>query len=164
MELIDLVGHREGAGQRLIVENAAIQLEAEQVLQILSADVYALARERKLTPLIARACEWDLAVGRRLAAQLAQDDRRLVLLLRGATGESGGDYLQRMTHHLDWQCLVELFGEDALVARIEALPRGIEARVDPRGRAAVKQARLHAKVLQGPEVALRREADDSEDA
>jgi len=161
MELIDLVGHREGAGQRLIDENAAIQLEAEHVLQILSADVDALARERKLTPLIARACEWDLAVGRRLVAQLVQDDRRLLALLRGATGESGGDYLERVTHQLDWELLAALFGEDALVARIEALPRGIEARVDARGRAAVTQARLHAKVLQGPEAGSRRRAGEA---
>ena len=150
MELIDLVGHREGAGQRLIAEDAAIQLEAKHVLQILDADLEALSEERHLTRLIGRACQWDLDLGRELAVQVGQDDRRLVRLLRGATGQSGGsvaDHAQPAAYELNWRVLADLFGEQELIERIEALPTGAEGKADARARAGAAQARLRARDL-----------------
>lgn len=165
MELIDLVGHRQGAGRGLVAEEAAIQLEAEHVLQILGTDLDALSAERHVTPLIARAGQWDLAVGRELAVQVAQDDRRLVRLLRGATGQSGGgpagDRTQPAAYELNWRGLADLFGEDALIERIEALPRGAEGKADARARAGARQARLHARDLSRAGAHARRSDDDA---
>ncbi len=159
MELIDLVGHREGVGRGLIAEEAAIQLEAEHVRQILGAHPDALSEERHVTPLIARACEWDLAAGRKLGVRVAQDDRRLVRLLRGATAQRGGgkaaDPAEPEAYELNWQGLSELLGEQALIERMEALPKGAEGKADARARAGARQARLHARDLSRERVEAR---------
>jgi len=160
MELIDLIGHREGAGHGLVAEEAAIQLEAEHVLRILGADLEALSEERNLTPLIARACQWDLARGRELAVKLARDDRRLLRLLRSATGQSGGGTAgsdpRPGAYELNWHGLADLFGEEALIERIAALPKGAEGKADARARAGAGQARLHARKLSRAAAEARR--------
>jgi predicted KAP-like P-loop ATPase len=122
-ELIDLVGHRENVGHRLIPEADAEELYQEQNKQVLESKPSALALERQLASLFYRAREDGRPDAAGRVSELLDDDAVLLALIRSAYDErqsqTVGDLAVRSIPSLHWEGLAEMVGsEERLTARI----------------------------------------------
>lgn len=127
LQLVEMVGHREGIGHGLVSEEEARNLE-EYVLTVLEhADPDSLARERNLIRLLLGAREIDQAKGETLCARLAERDPVFLAVLRSSLKESHsftqGDVVSRVEHAMMWDVMCKLFGEEVVKRRVEELAR-----------------------------------------
>ena len=128
LALITQVGHREGAGHRLVSEEADKEVLKSWRGEVRSASVEQLAREWDLLRVVfaakfeADSSEGDLDI---------PDAPDLTLsLLRAARGESRQQTVEsravRRFPRLDWDALVKLFGDEAVlrdrIGRLAASP------------------------------------------
>jgi hypothetical protein len=147
LELVELVGHREGAGHQLVSKDEAAKLEAELTALVLTADEDRLVTERDLLGLFAWSVQKDPAgVEARLPA-LAKSDRFFVRLLRSglseARSQSIGEVAVRREYRLPWDTFVKLLGEEQLIKRIGEFAN--ETPNDERDRLALETARRYVE-------------------
>jgi hypothetical protein len=149
LDVVRIVGHREGSGHRLVDASAACQLEEHIAEHLLNSSADDLSKERSLVPLIrlgiARREEDTLAAVGRWAA----NDRFLVALagahLRVSMSNTVGELAVRRSTQLNWPALAALLGEETLVQRISEIdPEWVEAGFDDDIRDAWNQARHDA--------------------
>jgi predicted KAP-like P-loop ATPase len=123
-ELISQVGHREGAGHKLVSEDAAAAFEAAWRAEVRNASAELLARDHDLVRVLvfakreAAEGEEDLAIPADPAVTLA--------VLKGARSEARSQYLGTRSvqreFRLSWDTLIDLYGDETtLLARIEEL-------------------------------------------
>lgn len=123
-ELISQVGYREGAGHKLVSEDAAAAFEAEWRSEVRNASPALLARDHDLVRV--------LLFAKREAAEGEEDlvipaDPEVTLaVLKGARSEARSQYLGTRSvqreFRLSWDILVDLYGNESnLLARIEEL-------------------------------------------
>jgi predicted KAP-like P-loop ATPase len=123
-ELISDVGYREGAGHKLVSEAAASEFERAWRDEVRTASAEELAKESDLLRIFIFA---KRETGSSEAAVVISDSSDLTLaMLRNARSEvrsqSFGSRAVRRSPRLDWQNLVDLYGDEAtLKERIEAL-------------------------------------------
>lgn len=124
-ELVTLVGHREGAGHRLVSESDAKLLETDLRRQIEAATPEELATERDLLRLLYLPKTYD-------GGQVVRADVTSATLVRAVFLDSrsvvrrqamGNRAVQRSTR-LNWGMLVETFGGENEVRRAIATARG----------------------------------------
>jgi KAP-like P-loop domain-containing protein len=145
-ELVDVVGHRENVGHRLIPEAAGDELYDELYQQVVDAEPAALANERQLLSLFYRATEGETDGRRARVRELCADDVVFLRLLRSSYGESRrqqtGDLAVRTTPQLPWEVLARVVGgEERLRARVgEVAARVDRERLDDRTRLALETA------------------------
>ena len=113
LHLIELVGHRQNAGLKLLSEQQAEELEKQLLYQLLTATTEELSREWDLTPLVLRFSRFmDEEDKKKVFAKVQEhlrDDNFLLAFLLSATGEIiGAGYAQTT---LPWDSMVEDLGE-----------------------------------------------------
>jgi hypothetical protein len=124
LDLIEMVGYREGVGHKLVSEDAARILQADWRFQLRAANADVLADERELLRV--------LAIAKRGAdpadpsIEIPDSHRMTLALLQSARSEVKGQAMGSRAIHrsarLAWPALVELYGgEAALCERIEKL-------------------------------------------
>ena len=143
LEVINIVGFREGIGHKLVSKNAAAALEKEWREEVRSRVVedldlgkeHDLLRVFLLTKREGAPSEPPL--------NISEDSQLTLALLRAARSDSMsqafGSRAIRRSSHLAWDALIELFGDkDALQERIERLeatePEGTEHLVELAGK------------------------------
>lgn len=146
LELVELVGHLEGAGHKLVSKEDAAELEAELTGMILAADMDRIVTERDLITLFAWAArESPSGVEARLPG-LAKSDAFFLRLIRSGLGEarsqSIGDVAVRRQYRLPWETLVKLLGEEELTKRIGDFANHVAS--DERDQQALETARRYA--------------------
>lgn len=117
-ELITLVGHREGAGHKLVSETDAKSLENTLRQQIEAASPEQLAQERDILRLLYMPKTYD-------AAQVVQADadspalaKAVLLDARSVVkSQAMGSRATHRTTRLHWDMLVEVFGGEGAVKR-----------------------------------------------
>jgi len=124
LELLTIVGYREGAGHRLVSSDSAKRLEREWRDKVRSASAETLARERDLLRVLCRTRN-DADPGEP-ALVVPESSDVTHALLRSARSEVLSQTLGNRAVHrspqLAWNSLVELCGDEtALRQRIEAL-------------------------------------------
>jgi hypothetical protein len=114
LELITLVGYREGAGQKLVSESAASTFEKDWRVAVRSATVDSLAEEIELLRILLLAKRDADPVEPRL--NIADAPRITLALLRPARSEvrsqAMGSYAVRRSPRLAWDALVDLYGDE----------------------------------------------------
>jgi hypothetical protein len=149
-ELIDLVGHRENVGHRLIPEPEAAELYRQQNEQVLAATPEVLAKERGLASLFYRATEYEDGAHRDRIRELTDDDGVLLRLLRSSLTEQQsqtvGDLAFRSVLALPWELLADMVGgPDRLTERVAELDaRTDRSQLDKRTRLALETAKQYA--------------------
>ena len=123
-EVITDVGYREGAGHRLIAEDAAAALEFEWREEVRNATVEHLQADPDLLRVFLFAQE-NVAEGEAILS-MPEDTRITRKLLQSARSETlsqyAGSYTVRREPRLAWDALVRAFGSEAvLTARIDTL-------------------------------------------
>jgi predicted KAP-like P-loop ATPase len=130
LKLVDMAGHRENIGHRLISVDAASRLYDELDAAIVAALPELLAEERDLVRLFLRLVEADEDEGARQVREACADDAVMLRLLRASLGQRRrqmvGDYAVDTQPSLPWELLETWFGEDGLRERVEALSRGVD--------------------------------------
>ena len=130
LELITQVGYREGAGHKLVSEDAAAGFEKIWRDEVRSTSAEILAKERDLLRILyltkqgASSSEDSLHIGASPELTLA--------VLRSAQSEVRSQAVNSRTihrsQHLDWDVLIELYGDEVtLKERIEALKATTES-------------------------------------
>ena len=112
-ELVEMVGHRESVGHKLVSEDRARKLEEQLVDRLKSATTEELTNEWNLFALSLRPLDWLEGEERsRLASRLREhlvDDRFVLTLLRTSVSYA---YLNgHPQKRLFWDHLTEVFGE-----------------------------------------------------
>lgn len=125
LELLDIVGHRDNIGHKLISETAAKRLEASWREEVRAATTEDLVVEADLFRVLVMAVRG--AEEEERAAEVGDMPDLTMAILQTAqterTSQEIGSRAVTVTPLLQWEGLVELFGsEEALVKRIEALP------------------------------------------
>lgn len=123
-QLIDIVGHRERLGCKLVSESGARGFEKELRDQVRLASAEALAEERDLSHLLL-ASRRDAGPGEPMV-QVPDSPRVTLALLRSARADirsqAVGSHAVRKSPRLAWDGLIELYGgEDVLRQRLAAL-------------------------------------------
>ncbi len=127
LELVSMVGHREGTGHKLVTEAAAADLERDLLAELEAATPDSLVQEKNLLHLLltpkffvdGRVVQVD-ASATALAAAVLLDGRSVV------RSQSVGSRAVHRTTRLHWDVLVDIFGgEDGVKKAIEGL-RGTE--------------------------------------
>ncbi len=133
LELLTLIGHREGAGQRLIPEQSAIQLQEDWRSEVRSAQVETLAEEAEILRIFLFASrEAEPAEPPLEIAGLPQITLALLQsALSEVRGQAMGSRAVSRSHRLAWDVLTELYrDEDTLRERIHELksaqPEGVD--------------------------------------
>lgn len=128
LALITQVGHREGAGHRLVSEEADKEMLKSWRGEVRSASVEQLAREWDLLRvLFAAKFEADSSEG---DLDIPNSPNLTLSLLRAARGESRQQSVEsravRRFPRLDWDALVKLFGDEGVlrdrIGRLAASP------------------------------------------
>jgi hypothetical protein len=148
-QLIDLVGHRQNVGHRLIPEADAEALYREHNEEVLASSPAALAQEHQLVRLFFRALEDESEEIRQHVNELCEDDAVFLRLLRSALGEmqtqSMGDVYVTSTPQLPWDGLGEMVGSrERLEQRVTELAERVDrSALDERTRFALETAELY---------------------
>jgi hypothetical protein len=134
IDLIDLVGHAENVGHRLVSESdAATWLDAELDV-LLSMDPIELVQEPDFPRIVhllrssrpEAAADWE-------ARLIDSNDRLLVLLtasLGEATSQTVGDVAVTKNYRLPWETLGHSIGEERLCQRVLELAASLEDRAE----------------------------------
>lgn len=121
-ELLLLVGHREGAGSRLVSEAFADSMERQLGQDVLASPAVALGKQRELARLLALAADSDGAAFEERIEQWTENVGLLMHLLRSVVLESVGHTVGRADVHrgyqLNWPALQKLVGEGLLARRV----------------------------------------------
>lgn len=149
LDVIRIVGHREGSGHRLVDAGAASRLEARLAEDLLKASADEIAQERSLGPLIAFGIDQREEDTLAAVARWAANDRFVVALtaahLRVSMANTIGEVAVRRSTQLNWPALATLLGEDVLVRRISEIdPDWVQAGFDEDTLDAWNQARRDA--------------------
>jgi predicted KAP-like P-loop ATPase len=129
LEVITDVGYREGAGHRLVSEQAATGFEKDWRAEVRSASIGDLIEETDLIRVLFRAKKDAEAGEQELAIPVAPElTLAIVLAARSEVKSQTVDSRAvRRSPRLHWDVLVELFdGEEALKRRILEIPRSDE--------------------------------------
>ena len=146
--LVDLVGHAEGSGHKLISEEAAAQLNDQLRQEILAASADELRGERELCRLLLWADDGSTVVPTFLTDKL--NDAPFVLqLLRSGVSETHsmalGDVASHRETTLPWDYLAELVGEKRLKEAVRAIAAAkTTLSRDERDRIAIEAAEKYA--------------------
>ncbi|MBW7883610.1 MAG: NTPase KAP [Caldilineaceae bacterium] len=113
-ELITVVGHRQGAGHKLVSDAAARKLEADWRNEVRSAKVESLAKENELLRILLLAKQTADPTEPHL--EIADSPSMTAALIRSARTEvrsqSMGSRVIRRSDHLAWDGLIELYGDE----------------------------------------------------
>lgn len=122
-ELITLVGHREGAGHKLVSESDAKSLENTLRLQIETATPEQLAREKDVLRLLYMPKTYDAGQVVRADAGSTELAKALLLDSRSVVqSQAMGSRTVRRTTRLNWDMLVEVYGgEDELKRALDTV-------------------------------------------
>jgi hypothetical protein len=151
--LVEMVGHRENVGHRLVTEDEASLLEAQLLTAMEHTPPQDLARERDLVRLLYLAQSIDPGRGTALVGRLAERDEVFLAVLRGLRREvhssSIGDRVSRTDHDFGWEALCNLFGEETARRRVSQLARAVgsgatEGGLDDETQAALRLAKDYA--------------------
>ncbi|HJQ96040.1 MAG TPA: P-loop NTPase fold protein [Acidimicrobiia bacterium] len=124
LEVIMDIGHREGAGHRLVTEEAAAEFERGWRAQVRSAPVEHLVNDREVLKIFLVAQRY--AEADEAPVELADSPELTLALLRASRSEVRsqliGNRAVRRSFRLAWDALVEVFGgENVLRLRFESL-------------------------------------------
>ncbi|WP_329004045.1 KAP family NTPase [Kribbella sp. NBC_00709] len=117
-EIVTLVGHREGAGQKLVSEADSKSLENKLRLQIEAATPEQLAQERDLLRLLYLPKRYD--GGQVVHADAGNSTLAKAVLLNSQSvvrSQAMGNRAVHRTTRLNWDMLVEIFGGEDEVER-----------------------------------------------
>ena len=113
-QLIDMVGHREGVGHKLVDEVDARALERGLIAQLKGAAPEKLMGESELTRLLYGAKSWDGGTVIRVEPGQMDLFRALLLDARNVvTSQNAGNRAVRRTTRLHWDVLVEILGDES---------------------------------------------------
>lgn len=144
VELVRLVGHREGSGSRLVNESAAKRLEQDLVGDVLASEPAVLRDEPGLGTLLWLAEEVEPARTRARLTELIDDPILLMRWLSQTMFEKSGS-----NGHLflvPWKQLVSRVDPIKLIERVRALDDDlVTSHADDRISEAVRQAKLYAE-------------------
>lgn len=132
LEVVTDIGHREGAGHRLVSEEVAAEFEREWREEVRSAPVDDLVNDRELLTVLLVAKRY--AHAEEPPIQLADSSELTLAIFRAARKEVRsqlmGNRAVTRSFRLAWDALVEIFdGEDVLKTRLDAL-KASELRVE----------------------------------
>ena len=121
LELVELVGHRQGAGHKLVSEAAAAHLEQDVDGAILALQADTAAGERDLMTLISWSERRNADPARATIRELVRDDRVFRRLIASALHESHSQAITevavRTQQSLPWESLESLLGPEVLKER-----------------------------------------------
>lgn len=124
LELVSLVGHREGSGHKHVSESAASGFEKDLSDEISSAPIDVLTQETDLLRLFLFAKQ---AIGPAVSSITIDSSPAMTLaLLKSAVTEirshSSASHTLRRSPRLAWDALIELYGDERILCeRIETL-------------------------------------------
>lgn len=124
-ELITLVGHREGAGHKLVSDADAKLLESALRVQIEEAAPEELAKERDVLRLLYMPKNYE--AGQVVRADAGSPALVTAVLLDARSvvqTQTMGNRAVRRTTRLNWEMLEEIFGGESEVARAVETVRG----------------------------------------
>lgn len=128
LNLIEMVGYREGVGHKLVSQDAARIFEADWRVQVRAATADVLVNERELLPLlsIAKRGADPGADPHEPSIHIPDSPRITLALLQSARSDvkrqSIGSRAIHRSSRLAWQALIELYGDEAVLCeRIEKL-------------------------------------------
>jgi KAP family P-loop domain len=130
MELVLDLGHREGAGHKLVSETAARDLEVEWQRQVREASPDQLVRENDLLRVLRVANEFadDETMRVVVPDNPAVTEALLAAARTDVRSQTMGNRAIRREPRLAWEALASLFGSDeALVQRVESLRQNAAA-------------------------------------
>lgn len=148
-ELVLMVGYVEGAGHRMVSDEAAGAFERALTADILSAPAELLRAERDVAALMGLAYRVEAAGLRSRLTEWTQDPRFLIALLRSATLESvastAGRADVRHRYQLSWPRLADMAGQGILADRVRAAASALgEVELDEIERQVFEQAQRYA--------------------
>lgn len=121
LELVELVGHRQGVGHKLVEETVATQLEQQVDAAILAMTPDTAAQERDLTTLISWSERGDPDPARAKIRELVRDDAVFRRLITSALHQSHSQAITevavRTQYSLPWEWLETLLGADLVKER-----------------------------------------------
>ncbi len=167
-ELVLMVGHVEGAGHRMVTEQAISGLERAMTDEVLAASAERLRDERDVAALMGMAARVDLDALRTRLEEWLTDPRFLMSLLRSATLEgiasTSGRAGVRRRYQLSWPALARIVGQEVLADRLSAAVPHLDAlELDNVERQILEQARRYVVDPALAEEDLRRWGTTSED-
>jgi hypothetical protein len=124
LALVDMVGHQEGVGHKLIPEDAARKLEMEWQDEVRNATTQKLTQEHNLIQIILDMKRRIITTERQF--NIDSSPALTLAILRAAKGESRSQAFDsraiRSTPQLAWKVLIEIYNdEETLKTRIEDL-------------------------------------------
>lgn len=124
LDLIEMVGYREGVGHKLVSEDAARIFEADWRFQVCAASADVLADERELLRVLAIAKRGADAADPSI--EISDSPHMTLALLQSACsevkGQAMGSRAIRWSARLAWRALIELYGDEGVLCeRIERL-------------------------------------------
>lgn len=127
MALVEMVGHREHIGHKLVTEDEGSLLEAQLLTAMDHTKPQDFARERDLVRLLYLARKIDLEKGGELVRRLAERDEVFLAVVRSLRREThsvtAGDLVSRANEEFGWSTLCDLFGEENTRRRVDQLLR-----------------------------------------
>ena len=130
--LVEMVGHRQNSGHRLVTEEEGSLLETQLLTAIEHTAPQDLARERDLVELLYLGRKIDPERGGELLRRLAKRDEVFLAtvhrLRRVEHSITAGDLISRPNERFGWSTLCDLFGEDTACRRVAQLFRDAVSR------------------------------------
>lgn len=122
VELVNLVGHREGVGHGLVSTVDAAALEDRVLEDLREAPTSVLVNERDLLRLLLTPKHWKEEPPVRVAVADAALAAQVLLAARSEVrSQTSGSRAVRRAQRLHWDVLIQLFGDEVSLA--EALAR-----------------------------------------
>lgn len=145
--LLDLAGHKEGVGHKLISQEVAEAMEAEILDGVASAPIEELKAEKDLPSLLLAASKRKPEDKAIVLKRIADDGELFLRILRAslstAFSSTIGEAAETRTEVLPWPGLIELIGEDLLVQKVSSAFDRLESIADVRTRTAVEVAKKY---------------------
>ena len=125
--LVQMVGHRENVGHKLVTEEEGSLLEAQLLTAMDHTQPQDFARERDLVRLLYLARKIDSEKGGGLVRRLAERDEVFLAAVRSLRRQThsvtAGDLVSRANEEFGWSTLCDLFGEENARRRVGQLLR-----------------------------------------
>lgn len=130
--LVEMVGHRENGGRKLVTEKEGSLLEEQLLTAMEQASTKSFAQERDLVRLLYLAREIDPEKGSEIARRSAERDEIFLAVVRSLRREThsiaAGDFVSRANEKFAWSTLCDLFGEENARRRIDQLLGSVDPR------------------------------------